>query len=116
MDSLNSHRWAQIGPLLEPSGTYEDPIAGGPLAATMAGFYWAGMWTRFPELRFAVQRVTGDGSEVVVEWTVDGIPGVTPAPSGVFVLRLRGNSIVSVRGYYNALPFLFNGGKSALVR
>jgi hypothetical protein len=113
INSLNSHRWEQVFPLLEASGTYEDPLTGRPLEASGTFFYWTRMWAAFPELRFAVQRVTGDGRGVVIEWTAAGVSEATPAPSGAFVIQLRKNTIVSVRGYYNALPFIFHTTKPA---
>lgn len=113
VNSLNSHRWAQVAPLLT-DGSYEDPLTGKPLGILGAQIYWTQLWVMFPGLRFTVRRVTGDDRRVAVEWTVDGVDSGSATPvSGIFVLRIRGDAIMGVRGYYNAIPFIFHTAKPA---
>ncbi len=107
IDSLNSHWWGQVGPLLGEDGVYEDPLSGGALRSEPAAFFWAGLWNRFPELRFQLEQVSGDGDVVAVEWTATGLAPTFPATRGIFILAVQGDALSSVRAYYNAIPFLY---------
>lgn len=110
LDSLNSHRWEQVGPLLGEHGTYEDPLSGGPLDPVPAAFYWYRIWTTFPDLRYQLIRVTGDSHTVAVEWSADGLGTPATTETGMFLLTVDGDSITSVRGYYRTLAFVGDPG------
>lgn len=107
MDSVNSHSWEQVGPLLAPDGTYEDPLSGRPLDARWAAQLWKGIWRTFPKLHYDLDRVTSHGQVLAVEWTATGV-GTSRPVRGIFIITVGSDSIASVRGYYNAVPFVFH--------
>jgi hypothetical protein len=107
MDSVNSHSWEQVGPLLAPDGTYEDPLSGRPLDPRWAAQLWKGIWRTFPKLHYDLDRVTSNGRVLAVEWTATGVGTARPV-RGIFIITVGSDSIASVRGYYNAVQFVFH--------
>ncbi len=113
IDSLNSRRWEQVGHLLG-RGTYEDSWSRGPLDPVSASFYWFRIWEISPNPHFQLDRVTGDGHTIAVEWSADGLGTSASVQSGMFLLTVDGGSISSVRGYYRTLAFVGAPGDSVI--
>lgn len=103
---MNSHRSGYFASLLGPTGTYEDPVSGGPRSGIDLRLYVRLRWMRVPDLHYEIERVTGDEELVAVEWKATGLPGRPKEKPlrGAFVIHLQGDAIASVRGYYDTLP------------
>jgi len=110
--AVNSHRLEDFDGLLTPTGTYEDPLTHGPQSGPHLATFLVLWWGAFPSSHYELRRVTGDGDVVVADWTATGLGPETANKGleGVFVIRLDGDAIASVRGYYDASAF---GGRWA---
>ena len=97
----------------EQGGTYMDPAIPAPLTGDAIGAYAQGLWDAFPDLTFEIVRVA-QGAEglVAAEWLMTGtntgsFNGLPPTgkrvslPGADFV-RVEGDKIRSVQGYFNA--------------
>jgi len=102
--SLNSHNQEQVVPLLAPNATYEDPLSGGERSGPSLVYLLMHTFHRFPHAHYELGRVTADRDHLAVEWEATGLSKTTNQTrlNGVFVIRLRGNAIASVRGYFDA--------------
>jgi hypothetical protein len=103
LESLNSQRMEQVGPLFAPRGIYQDPLSSGPRWGAAIAYFWLSLWHSYPNLRFEAVRVTADGDLLIIEWTATGFGAATAAQplAGVFLIQLRDSAIASVRGYYD---------------
>jgi hypothetical protein len=104
LDSLNSHRLEQVAPLLQPKGTYQDPLTSIPLTGPPLSFYFVNLWNFNPKGRYELRRVTGDAEFVTVEWSASDFGPTTEKIEGIFLLHVRGDHIASVRGYFDPRP------------
>jgi len=103
INALNSHRGEQAFPLLRDTGTYEDPVIVKPISGVPLRILLTARWRQYPKMHYVLGHVSGDAQTVVAEWTAAGLsrePSDTLA--GVFVLRVRDDTLTSVRAYYNA--------------
>ena len=116
-DAWNRHDASAIVATLENTGTYTDPVTGGPLIGPAIGAYAAGLWAAFPDLSFEIVSVTENASGLVsAEWMMkgsntgpfNGLPptGATVALPGADFVRVNDGKIQSVQGYFDsgALP------------
>ena len=105
--ALNSHRLEDFDGLLMPGGTYEDPLTNGQRSGPGLAFVFVFAWKAFPQSRYELQRVSGEGDVVVVNWTATGLGAVTAEKplEGVFVIHVHGNAIASVQGSFDASRF-----------
>src|SRR5580704_15721644 len=101
----------------EKGGTNMDPAIPAPLTGDAIGAYAQGLWDAFPDLTFEIVRVApGAEGLVAAEWLMTGtntgsFNGLPPTgkpvslPGADFV-RVEGDKIRSVQGYFNpgALP------------
>lgn len=122
----NDHDGPAVGNVFAPGGTYVDPTLPGPLPDAAIAGYVAGLVAAFPDLHFAVDRVTTDGDQVVVQWRMQGtnsgpLPGA-PEPtggtcdlSGVDVIVVSPEGITSVVGYFDQKTFVEQLGLQTLV-
>ena len=93
-------------------GTYSDPLARGLTDGAIAG-YARGLWQSFPDLSFDLigQTLVGDGV-VAAQWVMkgtntgsfQGLPpsGRTVQLPGADFIRIEGDKIRSVQGYFDA--------------
>ena len=58
----------------------------------------------YPHAHYELERVTADKDRLAVEWKATGLSksGNQLPLSGVFIIQLQGNTIASVRGYFDA--------------
>lgn len=98
--SLNSHRLEAIVPLLAEGATYEDPVIGKPFSSANLAYYLSAQFASCPALKYEIERVTGGGGVVMIEWRALGIGGLAPLP-GVFVIELDDNRVRRVRAYFD---------------
>lgn len=104
IDSLNSHSLEQVVPLLAPDATYEDPLSGGEIPRPFLIYLLLATFHRFPDAHYELGRVTAERDRLAVEWEATGLSKTANQThlKGVFVIRLQGNAIASVRGYFDA--------------
>lgn len=116
-DAWNRHDALAIVATFAGGGTYADPTTPGPLSGPAIGAYAEGLWTAFPDLSFEIQSLNQDDTGLVsAEWLMKGInqgsfnglppTGVSVALSGADFIRVDGDRIRSVQGYFDsaALP------------
>jgi len=111
-DAWNQRDAAAIVATFADGGTYADPTTAGPLTGAAIGAYAQTLWTAFPDLSFETVSVAQNGSGLVsVEWLMkgtntasfNGLPptGLPVALPGADFIRVEGNSIRSVQGYFD---------------
>ncbi len=94
-------------------GTYEDPVSKGRLSGPAIGAYVDGLVAAFPDLTFDLVSVAqNDAGLVAVEWVMKGtntgsfmgLPptGASLALPGADFVRVEGDKIRSVQGYFDA--------------
>jgi steroid delta-isomerase-like uncharacterized protein len=112
-DAWNQHDANAIVDTFIDNGTYSDPTTGGPLSGVAIGAYAAGLWAAFPDLAFEIVSVAqGDAGLVSAEWLMKGtntasFAGLPPtgravALPGADFIRVEGDKICSVQGYFDA--------------
>ncbi|HKF50529.1 MAG TPA: ester cyclase [Terracidiphilus sp.] len=116
-DAWNQHDSAALVATFADGGTYADPASQGPLSDTAIGVYAEALWTAFPDLSFDLVSAAQDGDGMVsAEWlmrgtnhgSINGLPptGAAVALPGADFIRIEGEKIRSVQGYFDsaALP------------
>lgn len=112
-DAWNRHDADGIVATFVDGGTYTDPATAGPLSGAVIGAYAARLWASFPDLSFEVGSVVeGADGMVTAEWVMtgtntapwNGLPptGASVTLPGVDVIRVVGNGIQTVRGYFDS--------------
>ncbi len=108
-------------------GTYEDPVTGQPLSGPAIGAYAAGLWAAFPDLAFDMVSVAPAGEGMVAtQWLMRGthrgpMNGLPPtgrpvALPGADFIRVEGDRIRSVRGYFDMKTFSTQLGLQTVVQ
>jgi len=116
-DAWNHHDAAAIVATFADGGSYADPATPGPLTGPAIGAYAQELWNSFPDLSFDIVSVTENESGLVsAEWLMkgtntgsfNGLPptGVAVTLGGADFIRVEGEKIRSVKGYFDsgALP------------
>lgn len=94
-------------------GTYTDPVTQGPLSGPAIGVYVEGLVAAFPDLSFDLVSVAEHSSGLIAaEWVMKGtntgsFMGLSPtgaslALPGADFVRVEGDKIRSVQGYFDA--------------
>ena len=111
INAFNSRQLTYFDPLLTSQATYEDASSGGPRSGAALGLLLGSRWNYMPELRFELERATGDKNTVKVEFTATYMT-VPPGPPrrGEFIIELQDNLIVRARGYWFASVPPWRGG------
>jgi steroid delta-isomerase-like uncharacterized protein len=98
---------------IEPGGTYEDPMSGGPLSGAEIARYAASLFEAFPDLSFEIvsESDTGAGA-VAAQWVMRGtntgaMRGAPPTGksielAGADFICTNGNLVTSVKGYFDS--------------
>jgi limonene-1,2-epoxide hydrolase len=104
INALNSHRLDQVLPLLAPDATYQDPLSRSVLMGRFLNFLLVVNFKQFPHSHYELKRVIADGDYFAAEWEATGLSKTASQKhlNGVFIIRLQGNAIASVRGYFDA--------------
>jgi steroid delta-isomerase-like uncharacterized protein len=111
-DAWNRHDAEAIVSTFVDGGTYADPATAGPLSGAAIGGYAQALWAAFPDLSFETVSVVEDDSGVVsAEWLMkgtntasfNGLPptGLPVALQGADFIRVEGDRIRSVQGYFD---------------
>lgn len=111
-DAWNRRDAAGIVSMFAEGGTYTDPLAPA-LTGEAIGTYARGLWEAFPDLAFEVLGATLSGDGLVgAQWLMKGtntglFRGLPPsgrsvAMHGADFIRIEGDKIHSVRGYFDA--------------
>lgn len=125
IDAWNTRSPAAITATFVEGGTYTDPVAGS-LTGSAIGAFAAGLFAAFPDLSFEITSNAETGPGVVLEWTMRGtnsgsLRGLPPtgaqiAQPGIDVIRVQGDKIVSVRGYFDRQTMLEQLGLQIVVQ
>jgi predicted ester cyclase len=107
-------------------GTYTDPVTNGPLTGRDIGGFAEGLFASFPDLSFEITSNAEAASGVVLEWTMRGtntgsLRGLPPtgariAQPGIDVIRVSGDKVLSVRGYFDRQTMLEQLGLQVVVQ
>jgi len=100
---------------LNPSGTYADPMTGGPLTGEGIREYVELLWSAFPDLNFEIRSAaeTGDG-RVAAEWIMRGTnsgPFMGLPPSGKCIETTGADFIQTESGKVSSVVGYFDGGE-----
>lgn len=112
-DAWNQHDAAAIVGLFADGGTYTDPATKGPLSGTAIGANAEALWAAFPDLSFETHSVMQNESGLVsAQWLMKGtntgsmygLPptGAAVALPGADFIRIEGEKIRSVQGYFDS--------------
>lgn len=112
-DAWNRRDAAGIVATFTDGGTYADPSTRGPLTGEGIGAYAKGLWAAFPDLSFdIVSLAQNDSGLVSAEWLMKGtntgsLMGLPPtglpvALPGADFVRVEGDKIRSVKGYFDS--------------
>lgn len=126
IDAWNARSPTAITDIFAEGGSYTDPATGGPLTGTAIGDFAAGLFASFPDLGFEITSNAEIPSGVVLEWTMRGtnsgsLRGLPPTgkridQSGIDVIRVSGDKVLSVRGYFDRQTMLDQLGLQVVVQ
>jgi steroid delta-isomerase-like uncharacterized protein len=126
IDAWNSRSPAAINGMFVDGGTYTDPATGGPLTGSAIGNFAGGLFDSFPDLGFEIISNADTASGVVLEWIMRGTntgalrssppTGARIAMPGIDVIRVSGDKIVSLRGYFDRQTMLEQLGLQVVVQ
>ena len=112
-DAWNERSAEAIVAVIQPGGTYEDPLTGGPLAGVEIARYAGELFEAFPDLSFEIISETETGpNSVAAEWVMRGtntgsMGGVSPTGksielAGADFISTSGDRVASVKGYFDS--------------
>ena len=115
-DAWNSHNGYAIISSFIDGGVYQDPIM--TVQGEAIALYAQDLWTAFPDLYIEIinKFQAEQGDAIAIEWLMTGtntgpINGLSPtgksiAVAGADIIKIVGNKISSVNGYFDsyALP------------
>jgi steroid delta-isomerase-like uncharacterized protein len=126
VDAWNIRSPAAINGMFVEGGTYTDPVTKGPLTGAAIGGFAEGLFVPFPDLTFEITSNEETASGVVLEWTMRGtntgsLSGLPPtgaqiAQPGIDVIRVSGDKVLSVRGYFDRQTMLDQLGLQVVVQ
>lgn len=126
IDAWNTRSPATINGMFVEGGTYTDPVTKGALTGSAIGGFAEGLFVAFPDLSFEITSNAESASGVVLEWTMRGtntgsLSGLPPtgagiAQPGIDVIRVSGDRVLSVRGYFDRQTMLEQLGLQVVVQ
>ena len=126
IEAWNTRSPATISAMFLEGGTYSDPVTNGPLTGPAIDAFAEGLFASFPDLSFEITSNAESGSGVVLEWTMRGtntgsLRGLPPtgaqiAQPGIDVIRVQGDKVLSVRGYFDRQTMLEQLGLQVVVQ
>ncbi len=112
-DGWNNRDPQAVLAVMADGGTYEDPGTGGPISGDALAGYMGGLFEMLPDISFEIASA-GEAQPglVAAEWIMRGTntgPLMELPPSGKSIevrgcdfIRVEGDKVRSVRGYFNA--------------
>ena len=126
IEAWNSRSPMTITGMFVDGGTYTDPVTGGPLTGSAIGNFAGGLFDAFPDLSFDIVSNAETASGVVLEWIMrgtntgafSGLPptGARIAQPGIDVIRVSGDKVASVLGYFDRQTMLDQLGLQVIVQ
>ena len=126
IEAWNARSPSAINEMFVEGGTYTDPTTKGALTGVAIGGYAGGLFASFPDLSFDITSNAETASGVVLEWTMRGtntgsLSGLPPtgaviAQPGIDVIRVNGDKVLSVRGYFDRQTMLDQLGLQVVVQ
>ena len=126
IDAWNIRSPAAINEMFVEGGTYTDPVSKGTLTGAAIGGFAGGLFASFPDLTFEITSNEETASGVVLEWTMRGtntgsLSGLPPtgaqiAQPGIDLIRVSGDKVLSVRGYFDRQTMLDQLGLQVVVQ
>jgi steroid delta-isomerase-like uncharacterized protein len=112
-DGWNRRDPAAVLATMAPDGTYTDPTTGGPLSGDPFAGHMKGLFSAFPDVSFEIASVGEAAPDLVAaQWVMRGtntgsMYGLPPTGRqvtlhGADFIRVTGNAIRSVDGYFDA--------------
>ncbi|MGY1684475.1 ester cyclase [Geodermatophilus sp. SYSU D00867] len=113
----NDHDGDAVAATFADGGTYADPTLPEPLPKTAIASYVSALVAAFPDLVFALEDVSSEGSRVYARWRMQGtnsgvVPGL-PAPTerrcdlpGIDAIEVGPDGITRVVGYFDQKTLL----------
>ena len=112
-DAWNGRSADGIVAAIQPAGTYEDPMSGGPLAGAELARYAGTLFEAFPDLSFEIVSAAETGADsVAAQWVMRGtntgsMRGAPPTGksielAGADFIWTNGNLVTSVKGYFDS--------------
>src|SRR2546423_10404706 len=122
----NDHDGAAVAALFAPGGTYIDPTLPGPLSGRDIATYGTRSVATFPDLAFAVERISLDGDQATAQWRMQGTNtgpfNGTPEPTGgtcdlpgVDLITADARGITTVVSYFDQKTLAEQLGCQALI-
>jgi steroid delta-isomerase-like uncharacterized protein len=126
-DAWNRRSPEGIVATIQPGGSYEDPMTGGPLSGPAIAQYAAGLFEAFPDLAFELINPAATGpNSVAAQWVMRGTntgPLQGAPPTGKFVtlagadfIGTDGNKVASVKGYFDSIEVPRQLGMQVIVQ
>jgi steroid delta-isomerase-like uncharacterized protein len=127
LQAWNDHDGVAVTRQFAPNGTYVDPTLPGPLSGEDIAMYVAGLVAAFPDLVFTVESLSVDADRVTLQWRMRGtnigpLPGAPKPtrgtcdlPSGVDLINIGSEGIISVVGYFDQKTFIEQLGLQAMI-
>ena len=126
IEAWNTRSPATISAMFLEGGTYSDPVTNGPLTGPAIDAFAEGLFATFPDLSFEITSNAESSSGVVLEWTMHGtntgsLSGLPPTGAritqpGIDVIRVSGDKVLSVRGYFDRQTMLQQLGLQVVVQ
>jgi steroid delta-isomerase-like uncharacterized protein len=126
IEAWNERSPTAINDMFLEGGTYTDPVTGGPLTGSAIGGFAEGLFQSFPDLSFEITSNAETASRVILEWTMRGtntgsLSGLPPtgariAQQGIDLIRVTGDKVASVRGYFDRQTMLDQLGIQVVVQ
>jgi steroid delta-isomerase-like uncharacterized protein len=126
IEAWNTRSPAAINAMFLEGGTYTDPVSKGTLTGAAIGGFAEGLFAAFPDLSFDITSNGETTAGVVLEWTMRGtntgsLSGLPPtgariAQPGIDVIRVSGDKVLSVRGYFDRQTMLDQLGLQVVVQ
>lgn len=115
IDASNSHDLEAIAKEFSEGATYIDPAVGQEISGDVITGYLQGLFASFPDLKYEVTSMIGQGDTVVFEWVMEGNnSGEGPAhPAthrkltlpGIDFLELQDGKIYKARVYFDRASY-----------
>jgi steroid delta-isomerase-like uncharacterized protein len=126
-DAWSRHSADGIVAAINPGGTYEDPMTGGPLSGAELARYAGNLFEAYPDLSLEILSEVEDGSgHVAARWVMRGtnngpMRGAPPTGrsielAGADFIVTKGDHVASVTGYFDSAALFRQLGMEVIVQ